>query len=1086
MSNEWDQFPAATPMDVALHAEGVSGKTADVARSIYTQESSSGKNTKTSNAGAVGGMQILPGTFKEVADAGWDINNPEHNARAGVRYVKQMSELAGGDPALTAAGYYGGRGGLEKARKGVAVSDPRNPNAPNTLQYGQQVAARVKPGITAPASVAAASENWDQFPLVEDPAAVPTKEKPGLITSAAAGIGSGVGKVAMGAQHYIGKGLSAVGADEAGQWLVDDAAAGRAKLAGEVAPYKAANPVTTGAGEFGGEIMATLPVGGLLGSAAKAAGATRLGTAIGSSGMTTGAKVAPGLAPAAGDLALRMAGGAVTGGATVGMIDPSSAGTGAAIGAALPAGLKVAGMGANAVAASVRPFLAKGQDKIAGDTLREFAANPKNALTQLLQSGETIPGSMPTTAMAAGDDGIAALSRALQNADPRYASDLAARTTAQNQARTAALESMAGNTGKLDIAKTARDKLTSPMREGVLDSAGRVPSEGVLSSIDSLIARPDNAGKLAQQALNEFRGRIAQFSKDGAIDSRALYAIRKDINEVLGGKLQGEAGNLRHASGQLIGVKGIIDDAIDLASRRVAGQPAGSALMPHGANMSANTIPAAPTAARPSWADYLQAYTKESIPIRQMEKLDKIMKSVQTGSVDSQGGLIISSAQLNNVLKNQGDDLVKLLDPKQLDLLRRVSADLNASQIASTTGRSGGSTTVQNLAQNQLLTGVLGRTLGGSTPATAMLGRLLQLPYGTASKQIQERLGNAMLDPKEAARLLADPKSSALVQALQPSRAGPGGTGILPNAARSVSAGLGNSSVQGAEAPARINVQAPANPTAPAVMPGQQDPSAYMAETEQGMQTPDVQPEAGEQGAAAMPAQDDASPLISSSMRPDGTLAISGDPQDLHATLVAAGIPARSIMRNKSGVMVGKSQAGAVREAIARLQQPDPASAPASATPAESVGMSAENQQMTVAGAEQLEAGQAAPLMGGGERSAFTPDGRMEPAMDNAAPTAAAGVPLEVQTSHAATDFVAPAAPNTDQAVAQALAQASNKPRTEKEARAQRAQLQGLAAPAIAEVTAPRTEKEARAQRLKFKIDQMLKHARDGSMHAMV
>lgn len=130
----------------ALAAEGITGQLADVARSIYKQESSSGKNTKTSNAGAVGGMQILPGTFASVADKGWDINDPFLNARAGIRYLKQLDKQAGGDPVLTAAGYYGGPGGLEKARRGIAVSDPRNPKAPNTLQYGQQVAARLPGG----------------------------------------------------------------------------------------------------------------------------------------------------------------------------------------------------------------------------------------------------------------------------------------------------------------------------------------------------------------------------------------------------------------------------------------------------------------------------------------------------------------------------------------------------------------------------------------------------------------------------------------------------------------------------------------------------------------------------------------------------------------------------------------------------------------------------------------------------------------------------------------------------------------------------------------------------------------------------
>lgn len=133
----------SNPVERALEAEGADEGLAGLVRSIYQQESGGGRNTKTSNAGAVGGMQILPGTFKEVADDGWSISDPLHNARAGVRYARQMLERAGGEPALAAAGYYGGPGGLEKARNGVAVRDPRNPNAPSTLEYGQQVAARM-------------------------------------------------------------------------------------------------------------------------------------------------------------------------------------------------------------------------------------------------------------------------------------------------------------------------------------------------------------------------------------------------------------------------------------------------------------------------------------------------------------------------------------------------------------------------------------------------------------------------------------------------------------------------------------------------------------------------------------------------------------------------------------------------------------------------------------------------------------------------------------------------------------------------------------------------------------------------------
>lgn len=143
--NPWEMnWAKPTPsVDAALKAEGIDGRTADVVRSIYAQESGSGANTKTSNAGAVGGMQITPATFRSVADPDWKIEDPEHNLRAGIRYVKQMSDLAGGDPKLAAAGYYGGPGAIDKARQGIAVSDPRNPKAPNTLQYADQVAARL-------------------------------------------------------------------------------------------------------------------------------------------------------------------------------------------------------------------------------------------------------------------------------------------------------------------------------------------------------------------------------------------------------------------------------------------------------------------------------------------------------------------------------------------------------------------------------------------------------------------------------------------------------------------------------------------------------------------------------------------------------------------------------------------------------------------------------------------------------------------------------------------------------------------------------------------------------------------------------
>ncbi|WP_175907927.1 lytic transglycosylase domain-containing protein [Burkholderia seminalis] len=142
----WKSAPLvekASPLDAALFAENVTGQLADVARGIYGQETRSGKNVKTSNAGARGGMQVKPDTFKRFSDKGWSIDDPEQNARAAVRYIKHLSDLSGGDPKLISAGYYGGEGAIPKAMVGIGVKDPRNKNAPDTLQYASQVAGRM-------------------------------------------------------------------------------------------------------------------------------------------------------------------------------------------------------------------------------------------------------------------------------------------------------------------------------------------------------------------------------------------------------------------------------------------------------------------------------------------------------------------------------------------------------------------------------------------------------------------------------------------------------------------------------------------------------------------------------------------------------------------------------------------------------------------------------------------------------------------------------------------------------------------------------------------------------------------------------
>lgn len=100
-------------------------------------------------------------------------------------------------------------------------------------------------------------------------------------------------------------------------------------------------------GKLGAEVAGTAGAGGILGAGAKMLGATpKIVSAFSSGGMSLGGKTTGSLI---GDLALRSGAGAATGMTAAGMVNPSSAGTGAVIGAATPGGAWLAGLAGHSV-----------------------------------------------------------------------------------------------------------------------------------------------------------------------------------------------------------------------------------------------------------------------------------------------------------------------------------------------------------------------------------------------------------------------------------------------------------------------------------------------------------------------------------------------------------------------------------------------------------------------------------------------------------------------------------------------------------------------------------------------------------------
>jgi hypothetical protein len=337
----------------------------------------------------------------------------------------------------------------------------------------------------------------------------------------AAGLGKGAGNVGLNVQDYLGKGLSAVGLGGAGGWLSKDAQAGREKIAGEVAPYKASSPKATGAGELGGEILATLPVGSLL---AKAGGAvlpaavkssptaSKVLSAIRSSGTTLGTPAAATTAGKLADLGIRSAGGAITGGVTAGLVDPKQAGTGALIGGAFPlttaaagaAGRKIGGMLRSNPPSDEVAALAQRAKELGIDVPADRLVNsrPLNATAASLNY-------VPFSGRAATEDRVQSqLNRALS------------RTFGQDSDNvTMALRRAAGDLGgKFDSvlkSNTVRvDEQFMSDLAGAAQRATRELSEGdakvILNQIDDIIAK----------------------SQNGAIDGQAAYNIKKTLDRI--------------------------------------------------------------------------------------------------------------------------------------------------------------------------------------------------------------------------------------------------------------------------------------------------------------------------------------------------------------------------------------------------------------------------------------------------------------------------------------------------------------------------------------------------------------------------
>lgn len=363
-----------------------------------------------------------------------------------------------------------------------------------------------------PTKSARSSGYDDLIPKQPTSTGIPGPRKRGILETIGApieavsqGVISGGGNVVLGGQRLLGKGLSALGAQEAGAFLQADAARRLAESQATVAPFKQEFPFLTGAGELGGEVIGTLPVGGAIAAplAKVAPRAAPLAQAIRTGGFSGG------------NLATRAAGGAALGGASAAIINPEEAATGAMIGAAIPVAAPVVNRlvqtGASKIA-DMRQMPNQLAAKIARDSLGtpEQVAAARTALQQAQSEGLDL-----TAQQALARSGLVApsaqatMERAIKGAQPKGARPTAdtrmSIETAQEAARKSTLNAVtpdlteAINTRRImsQPLYNAADKAVVPIDADLIEVISRMPS-GTLDSAAKLAkmeGRPFIMGK---------------------------------------------------------------------------------------------------------------------------------------------------------------------------------------------------------------------------------------------------------------------------------------------------------------------------------------------------------------------------------------------------------------------------------------------------------------------------------------------------------------------------------------------------------------------------------------------------------------
>lgn len=409
-------------------------------------------------------------------------------------------------------------------------------------------------------------------------------------------------------------------------------------------------------------------------------------------------------------------------------------------------GIPIVGAAARGLYNVAKPLI--NPNGVVADALKNWIPGGPSAV---VNADELVPGSLPTTAQAAPSPQIVAVEKTLSE-NPAYKGLFAERSNANNAARIAAIQDVAGTPEQMAAALDKRATDAAPMLSQMAGSGTPVWRQNIGNAVDTLQSTIDASPRMSGADFDALQQAAtwARSAQRGNIDSQTLYNNLAGLNVTSKAAQQAivGAGNSLKNMGNLVDAAPVLSQLSDLQGSSLGTDPVvkkgvtdliagikdgiantqegGTLVRPDlldgyrqnvrnilkqyatngavGSRQEAafepvrSAIVDAIDGANPGYRDYLANYAKNSAPINSMEAAGSILDNVAGGgrSANSSGTEQITLPGYRAALAKALNDSPYGLDPAAQAKLEAVQADLQRASISNSV-KSPGSDTSYNL-----------------------------------------------------------------------------------------------------------------------------------------------------------------------------------------------------------------------------------------------------------------------------------------------------------------------------------------------------------------------------------------------------